>query len=226
MVEQDDAGHAGRRGGLDGRTERPQRHGPPQAFGHVRGDPPDHVDLLVVEAVLRVLAVQAHRAPALLAADKNRAQLVAQAERAHHLPVAGAVRPLAAGSPVERADLVGRFGQRSELVDVRAAVLVVQEERRRGPQRFLGHGRGEQLGLRVDGAEERRVHGHDPAQSAQHLVAKLGHVEPGVTSADKGSYLALHDRVRHNSTIRTSPGQGQSLYRGAVRAEGPGRAGA
>jgi hypothetical protein len=218
--------NCGRRGGLGGRAERPQRHGPPQAFGHVRGDPPDHVDLLVVEAVLRVLSVQAHRAPALIAADENRAQLVAQAERAHHLAVAGAVRPLAAGSPVERADLVGRFGQRDELVNVRAAVLVVQEKRRRGPQRFLGHGRGEQQGLRVDGAEERRIHRHDPAQPAQYLVAKFGHAEPGVTSADNGSYLALHDRVRHNPTIRTSPGQGQGLHRGAVWAGGPGRASA
>jgi len=43
----------------------------------VRGDPPDHVDFPVVEAVLRVLAVQADRAPALLAADEDRAELVA-----------------------------------------------------------------------------------------------------------------------------------------------------
>jgi len=120
----------------------------------VRGDPPDHVDLLVVEAVLRVLAVQAHRTPALVAADENRAQLVAQAQRAHHLPVAGAVRPLAAGGPVERTHGIGRLRQRGELVDVLATVLVVQEERRRGPQWLFAHGRGEQQGLRVDGAEE------------------------------------------------------------------------
>jgi hypothetical protein len=71
LVEQDDAWHAGRRGGLGGRAERPQRDGAPQAFGHVLGDPSDHVDLLVVEAVLRALTVQAHRAPALLAADED-----------------------------------------------------------------------------------------------------------------------------------------------------------
>jgi hypothetical protein len=38
----------------------------------VRDDPPDHVDLAVVEAVFRILAVQADRTPALLAADEDR----------------------------------------------------------------------------------------------------------------------------------------------------------
>ena len=120
-------GAPARRGSVCGRAERAEGDGSPQALGHVRGDPPDHVDFPVVEAVLRVLAVQADRAPALLAADEDRTEFVAQAERAHHLPVAGAVRPLAAGGPVERADRIDRLRQRGELVDIPAAVLVVQE---------------------------------------------------------------------------------------------------
>ena len=109
----------------------------------MRRDPPDQVDLGVAEAVGGVLAVQAQHPPAGVAGDEGGAQLVAEAERAHHLPVAGAAGPLAASGPVERADRVGRLGQRDELVDVGAAVLVLQEQGRRGPQRVVRDGRGE-----------------------------------------------------------------------------------
>ena len=72
LVEPD----TGRPGTACGPAERRQDDGSPQALGHVRGDPPDHVDLAVVEAVLRVLAVQAHRAPALPAADEPEFRII------------------------------------------------------------------------------------------------------------------------------------------------------
>jgi hypothetical protein len=40
---------------------------------------------------------------------------------------------------------------------------------------------------------------------------QTGYVQPGVTSADEGGYLALHDRVRHKPTIRRGARESHSV---------------
>jgi hypothetical protein len=160
VLIQDD--HSGSGGVSPGRRGRPDRDGAAQSLGHVRGDAADQVDLAGVEAVRGVLPVQAQDAPAPGLGGQNRAQLVAEAEGAHDLAVAGAGGPPTAGGQVERGDRVGGLRQRGELVDVITSELVVQEQWCCGAKRFVGGCRGEQQGHRVNGREERRVHRQHP----------------------------------------------------------------
>jgi hypothetical protein len=71
--------------------------------------------------------VQAQDPPAPVLGDKSRAQLVAEAEGAYDLAVAGTGGPLTAGGPVERGDRVGGLRQRGEFIDVLTPELVLQE---------------------------------------------------------------------------------------------------
>ncbi len=107
--------------------------------------------------------MQAQDPPAPVFGDKSRAQLIAEAEGAHDLAVAGTGHPLTAGGPVERGDRVGGLRQRGELIDVITPELVLQEQRRCGAKRFVGGCRGEQQGHRVNSREERGVHRQRPA---------------------------------------------------------------
>src|SRR4051794_32461630 len=93
----------------------------------MRSQVPQQFDLVIGEAEIAILSVQAEHTPTLASRHERDPELVTEPERGHHLSVAGALRPVAAGGTVERADGVVRRGQRGELVYVLGAELVVEE---------------------------------------------------------------------------------------------------
>ena len=81
--------------------------------------------------------VQAQHAPALAARPQRDAELVAEPERCHHLTEPRAVDAVAPCRHVERRRRIGAARQGGELVDVVAAELVLDEQRRRLDERLL-----------------------------------------------------------------------------------------
>ena len=169
-----------------------------KSLGYMRGYAPDQVELRGIEAVWGILPVQAQYAPAPVLCEERSTQLVAEAERAHDLAVAGTSGPLTPGGPIERGDRVSGTRQRGKLIDIIAPELVLQEQFLRCAQWFVGGCGGEQQGHRVNSREERCVHRQHPAQSAQYLLAQHSGVQPGVAPANQGGGLTFDGRLRHN----------------------------
>src|SRR5215471_13363138 len=92
------------------------------------GEAPDQVEFPDIEAVRGILPVQAQHSPAPVLCVERGTQLVAEAEGAHDLAVAGTGGPLTTGGPIERGDRVSGLRQRSKLIDIITPELVLQEQ--------------------------------------------------------------------------------------------------
>src|SRR5690349_14347836 len=120
--------------------------------------------------------MQAEDAPADIAGDERRSQLIAQSERRQNLPVALALLQLLIRHLNQTADGLSAMYQRSELVHIILEKLVLDKLRCRLLQNVIRHRAGKEQRRRINRREKGRLDGNYLSQLFERFALQSAEV--------------------------------------------------